>query len=184
MTQDQDNSGRLQERQDEVVRLLSRQRFTLPPNFTESVMRALPRKQHRHRFQWCLEVWESHWRWLAPSLAGATAVLLVAMLVDQREAEPIADTAPVVFQLYAPTARQIELVGSFTGWQRNRLFLQGPDAAGRWRLNVQLPSGLHEYLFLVDGQEWVPDPDATAYRPDGFGRYNALIEVDKRERKT
>jgi hypothetical protein len=183
MNQNYDNTSSTQERQDEVVRLLARQHFTPPPNFTEGVMRVLVEKQRRGWSQWCEELWESHWRWFAPTLAGATAILFVLGMFHQRRVRAISDAPPVVFQLYAPTARQIELVGSFTDWQRGRLFLQGPDVAGRWRLNVKLSSGLHEYLFLVDGQEWIPDPDAAAYRPDGFGRYNALIEVDKRERE-
>jgi 1,4-alpha-glucan branching enzyme len=55
--------------------------------------------------------------------------------------------------------------------------LQGPDASGHWTINVELPEGHYEYQFLVNGKTWVTDPNADAYRPDGFGRENAVVDV-------
>jgi hypothetical protein len=44
---------------------------------------------------------------------------------------------------------------------------------------VELPEGRHEYIFLVDGERWVADPNGMTQRPDGFGRVNTLINFYK-----
>ena len=42
-----------------------------------------------------------------------------------------------------------------------------------------LPAGQHEYMFVVDGERWVPDPLAGRYVDDGFGegQQNSLLIV-------
>jgi 1,4-alpha-glucan branching enzyme len=71
----------------------------------------------------------------------------------------------------------VELLASFNDWQPGSIVLTGPDASGHWTTDVTLPEGRYEYIFLVDGEQWVPDPNAEVRRPDGFGRANAVLEV-------
>jgi len=106
----------------------------------------------------------------------------VATLRLAAAAEPAADAAAgtktvmVRFMLGAPGARHVSVAGSFNGWDPNALPLQDPDADGVFEATVRLPPGLHEYMFVVDGQ-WVTDPAASERRPDGFGRQNALLRL-------
>jgi 1,4-alpha-glucan branching enzyme len=71
----------------------------------------------------------------------------------------------------------VEVVGSFTDWRPGAIPLQDDDRDGVWQTEVVLPAGEHEYMFVVDGERWVPDPLAGRYADDGFGRQNAVIIV-------
>jgi len=92
------------------------------------------------------------------------------------------DRAHVTFELHAPSANRVELLGSFNEWRRGQIVLAGPDASGYWTAELELPAGRHEYIFLVDGRQLVTDPTAETVRADGFGNRNAVIEVVTDER--
>jgi hypothetical protein len=79
----------------------------------------------------------------------------------------------VWFEVTVPGATEVLLVGAFNGWQPVPLVQTGP---GRWSVQVELPPGEHEFLYLVDGDPYVP-PDAPLLRPDGFGGANAVLVV-------
>lgn len=154
----------------EMERALAAVRKNAPPGFTTRVMANLPAEQRRPAW------WPARGQWLVPVLAGVALALLVFGLGWW--VRPGADRAMVVhFEIHAPGARQVELVGSFTEWQTDRIELRGPDASGHWTAEVPLPPGRHEYLFLVDGQSWVTDPRAEVRRSDGFGRENAVLAL-------
>jgi hypothetical protein len=88
-----------------------------------------------------------------------------------------ADTVHVVrFVLDAPTAQSVALVGDFNGWSRTATPLDVGEAPGRWTISLTLPSGRHEYAFVVDGEQWVADPTASAMR-DEFGTESSIVRV-------
>ena len=161
----------------EALDLLAGSAEAAPVDLLTQVMAALPAEPDRTWVDRLRGIWPRGQRWLAPALAGALAALLAAVGVAQFRPHPPTDTVAVTFEVHAPGAHEVELVGSFNGWRPGDLVLQGPDATGYWTTTVRLPSGRHEYLFLLDGKEWVTDPQAAAHRPDGFGRSNALIEL-------
>ncbi|HEY3220270.1 MAG TPA: glycogen-binding domain-containing protein [Gemmatimonadales bacterium] len=78
-----------------------------------------------------------------------------------------------------PGARSVEVVGSFNDWSRGTLHLSDDDHDGIWHAAAVLPAGPHEYMFVVDGERWVPDPLAGRYVDDGFGagQQNSLLIV-------
>ncbi len=118
-------------------------------------------------------------QWLVPALSGAAVVLLLGVagwLVRYVRTSPV-ETATVRFELRAPGATRVELVGTFNDWRPGTIELRGPDASGHWETTVELPEGRYEYLFLVDGKQWVVDPAARVVRSDGFGKANAVIQV-------
>lgn len=87
------------------------------------------------------------------------------------------DTVHVVrFVLDAPDAHTVALVGDFNGWSRTATPLDEGDAPGRWTISLTLPSGRHEYAFVVDGERWVADPSAAAMR-DEFGNESSVVRV-------
>jgi len=49
--------------------------------------------------------------------------------------------------------------------------------SGEWQVEVPLRAGTYAYMFVVDGRTWLPDPDADAYRDDGFGSRNSVRRV-------
>lgn len=147
---------------------LRRLRKTAPPGFTARVMAHLPRTV---RPRWI--------SWLLPAAAGAAAAVAVMMALPAREQarRPGDEIVTVRFELVAPAAKSVELVGTFNDWKPGSFMLQGPDAGGRWQIMVDLPAGRHEYQFLVDGREWITDTAAPWHRPDGFGHLNAVMEL-------
>jgi hypothetical protein len=48
------------------------------------------------------------------------------------------------------------------------------SASGIWTATVPLPPGVHDYLFMVDGTQWVLDP-AGAVVEDHFGGTNSRL---------
>lgn len=156
---------------------LSSLRRTAPRDFTARVMARLPPEPDRG---WALRLrrlWPEDGRWFVPALAGACAALVLVALTAIPHRPGAGERMVVRFELHAPDASRVELVGDFTAWQPGRILLQGPDASGHWSADIDLPSGRHEYIFLVDGRQWVADPTAVIRRPDGFGRENAVMDL-------
>jgi 1,4-alpha-glucan branching enzyme len=76
----------------------------------------------------------------------------------------------------APDARTVSVAGSFNHWDPNSHLLAGPDRSGRWTATLPLPPGRYEYLFLIDGKTWVPDPEAPSV-DNGLGGRNSIVTV-------
>lgn len=148
---------------------------TLPEGFTERVMAALPEAPETSRLGWLRTFWPAHGLWAPPALAGAIAAVLL-ILGAPRFFSRSGDLVPVTFEVHAPEAQRVEVVGNFNEWKPGQIVLEGPSPTGDWKATVKLPSGRYEYMFLVDGRDWVADPKAPR-RPDGFGRENALLQV-------
>lgn len=75
---------------------------------------------------------------------------------------------PIVFELDAPKARSVQVVGDFNHWSRDGGTMQlGAD--GHWRLTTLLPPGRYIYAFLVDGRRFLRDPARDAVEDRDFG---------------
>jgi hypothetical protein len=140
-------------------------------------------------------LWQRAWQWLitprplqvrplAP-LAAAAALVAVIMTQATPAADPgvtmfAADDAPVIyvqFALAASGARTVSVAGDFNGWSVDAGALRDVDGTGVWRGLIAVTPGVHKYMFVVDGEEWVTDPTAERYVDDGFGMRNALLAV-------
>lgn len=89
--------------------------------------------------------------------------------------ERIPEIHPVRFEFLHLTAAKVCIAGSFNGWNPVAMPMS-PAGNGAWLRALWLPSGTHEYLFVVDGA-WVFDPNATDYVPNVFGGMNSVLEV-------
>jgi hypothetical protein len=76
-----------------------------------------------------------------------------------------------------PDAQSVHVVGSFNDWRRGSIPLEDQDHDGVWRATVVLPAGTYEYMFVVDGERWVPDHLAERLVADDFGRENSIVIV-------
>ena len=120
------------------------------------------------------------------ALAGAAAVAALVAVLPSRGVTPQASTDPadphVFVQFHLETAAmRVQLAGSFTNWEPRYDLRQ--SAPGVWTITVPLTQGVHDYAFVVDGQQWVPDPHAPQIG-DGFGGTNsrlALLHADTPE---
>lgn len=122
------------------------------------------------------------WR---PAYGLVAALLVVAAVVTYRGGgaavlpTPAGDQILARFQLSAPEAHQVSLAGEFTDWEPTVQLTR--NEAGIWTVVVPLDPGVHQYAFVVDGDQWMPDPAAPSY-DDGFGGLNsrlALLAADE-----
>lgn len=113
------------------------------------------------------------------SLALAAAALLLAVLPEQKKSGLQVGDGEGIAQFVGrfPGARSVSVVGSFNDWGPVSIPLEDRDHDGVWQAMVVLPTGTHEYMFVVDGERWVVDPLAGRFVEDGFGRENSLLIV-------
>ena len=87
----------------------------------------------------------------------------------------------VVFRYYDPSARRVQLGGSWqeNNWTRgdgsvgeaNIGLMTDDDADGIWVIQLTLPPGRYRYMFLVDENTWHLDPgnpEQVAGGPSGI----------------
>lgn len=82
---------------------------------------------------------------------------------------------PTEFRLHAPSAKRVNIAGTFNNWSANGLTAR-KDSRGNWSIKVNLKPGRYEYKFLVDGS-WLTDPHCTSCVSNTFGTQNCVIEV-------
>jgi hypothetical protein len=134
------------------------------------------------------------------NLAGAAGVAALGLLVavgivagrrsvgpGQPESAPagntagstVAPAAPAVLVrlvVLQPDARTVQVAGDFNAWNPARTPLE-PRPGGAWTVTLPLKPGRYEYMFVVDGREWIADPLAAELNDDGFGSRNAVLDV-------
>ena len=71
-------------------------------------------------------------------------------------------------------ASRVQLAGTFTNWEPRYELRQ--SVPGVWTITVPMTDGVHDYAFVVDGQQWVPDPHAPQIG-DGFGGINSRLSL-------
>ncbi len=77
------------------------------------------------------------------------------------------------FRYQAPNAQSVELMGEFNNWKAVPM-TKGSD--GIWRVTMSLTPGTHAYKFLVNGGEWVFDPE-NASRKTVTGIENSAVTI-------
>jgi 1,4-alpha-glucan branching enzyme len=95
-------------------------------------------------------------------------------------ATPVALRIEVIrLSLHSPEAHTVCLAGSFNDWQPDHL---QSDAEGEWSIELSLPPGDYEYLFVVD-ERWQPDPACAERQPNPFGGENSVLRVPAKSRR-
>lgn len=94
-------------------------------------------------------------------------------------ADVTADESVVRFELSAPSATRVALVGSFNRWNPLATPLARDPATGTWTVSLRLPAGRHVYAFVVDG-DVTADPAAPRAADADFGSANSVVLVSGR----
>ncbi|MEI6167115.1 MAG: glycogen-binding domain-containing protein [bacterium] len=82
----------------------------------------------------------------------------------------------VRFELVTHPGREVFVAGSFNGWNPVQQSLKPHSKTGAYVATLNLPSGSHEYKFVVDGI-WQIDPVNLSLTPDGEGSFNNILLV-------
>lgn len=91
----------------------------------------------------------------------------------------VAAMSVVHFELVAPEASSVALVGDFNGWNPAASPMRRTGDA--WTLAVPVASGRHVYAFVLDGVRWVSDPGAPLAPENEYGFKNSVLVVSGRE---
>jgi hypothetical protein len=83
----------------------------------------------------------------------------------------------VTFELEAIGARSVSLIGSFNGWKPEKYEMRKNPKNNKWIIEIRIPTGSHEYAFLIDNKQSIPDPNSVFYKNDGFNSRNSLLYV-------
>jgi len=90
----------------------------------------------------------------------------------------------VEFVFVAPTARNVSLVGDFNGWDMTATPMRRTDGRTTWSVSVPLAAGRHVYAFVVDGNDWVADPQAPLSPEQWYGQRNSVVVVPVGDRRS
>ena len=116
----------------------------------------------------------------ADSLRKLGIPVRVAVESPANAGSPTGESERLIYLgIHAPQARSVSLVGSFDGWQPERLHLE--QARGGWWHGVfRFPAGEHLYRFwVVNGEssrgEWVVDGENPLRAESGFATGHSVI---------
>ncbi|MES2933171.1 MAG: alpha/beta hydrolase-fold protein [Pseudomonadota bacterium] len=81
----------------------------------------------------------------------------------------------VTFELLAPFAKEVCLMGEMTDWESAPIPMQR-GADGIWRTNMKLRQGQWLYKFIIDGV-FIADPCNPLKSEDGLGGYHSYLLI-------
>jgi len=165
---------------------ISTQPAPAPADFTKSIMAKISRDEIQIQSSWIdqlksrISIPQFSFR-----LAGAVAVTALIVffaftfIFNTPDAPPIC-SAEVQFSLKIndDKVHTVAIAGDFNGWNPQDNILEDSEGDGIWTGTLQLEPGRYEYMFVLDGEKWFPDPNALRYVKDGFGNKNAILEIN------
>ena len=79
---------------------------------------------------------------------------------------------------------RVNVAGSFNAWSTSATPMQKGDD-GIWRVRVALPEGTHHYKFVLNGDQWINDPNADKDLEvdDNYGGKNSGVVIGPDIRK-
>jgi len=160
--------------------------ISTPQNLTQKIMTKISQEEIQIQSSWIdhLKRQISFPR-LTFRLVGAAAVaaLIVFFTFTFIFNTPVTSTicsAEVQFSLRIGDNKThtVAIAGDFNNWNPQTNILEDPEGDGVWTGTLRLEPGRYEYMFVMDGEKWFPDPNALRYVKDGFGNKNAILEIN------
>ena len=175
----------------------------VPVDFTKNIMAKISRKEIQIQSSWMDRIkkrisipslsfpplplsfprkWESifSFRLVGAAAVAALIVFFAFTFIFNTPDTPSICSAEVQFSLRIGDnkAHTVAIAGDFNGWNPQANILEDPDGDGIWTGTLKLEPGRYEYMFVLDGEKWFPDPNALRYVKDGFGNRNAILEIN------
>lgn len=139
----------------------------MPSEWRRSLIDGVERARRRQRLQRRLIGFAG--------LAAAAALCAVVVRPANRGVISVGDAHAVHFELDAPHARRVSLVGDFDGWNPAAIPMRR-RSDGAWAIDLPLPPGRHAFAFSVDGRLTI-DPTAALAADDNFGVPSSVVVV-------
>ncbi len=143
---------------------------------------SFPRSQSSPRILSFPRKWESIFSFRLVSVTAAAALIMFfafTFIFNTPVTSPIC-SAEVQFSLRISDNKThtVAIAGDFNNWNPQANILEDPEGDGIWTATLNLEPGRYEYMFVMDGEKWFPDPNALRYVKDGFGNKNAILEIN------
>ena len=167
-----------------------------PADFTQNIMAKISQKEIQIQSSWMDRLkkqisipslsfsrkWESIFSFRLAGVAAAAALIVFfafTFIFNTPDTYPIC-SAEVKFSLKINDnkAHTVAVAGDFNGWNPQANLLEDLEGDGIWTGTLKLEPGRYEYMFVLDGEKWFPDPNALRYVKDGFGNRNAILEIN------
>ncbi|MBI1341880.1 MAG: hypothetical protein GC171_02985 [Terrimonas sp.] len=86
------------------------------------------------------------------------------------------DYCKVKFSFQVENAETIEILGLNSDWEHAVIMSRKKD--GSFTADVNLPKdSTHEFKYIINGKEWINDPEADGLQPNIFGGTNSIISL-------
>ena len=167
-----------------------------PVDFTQSIMVKISQKEIQIQTSWMDHLkrqisipslsfprkWESifSFRLIGAAVVAVAVMFFAFTFVFNTPDTPLICSAEVQFSLRISDGKvhTVAIAGDFNGWNPQANILEDSDKDGIWTGTLKLEPGRYEYMFVLDGEKWFPDPNALRYVKDGFGNKNAILEIN------
>ena len=159
---------------------------SVPQNLTQNIMAKISQEEIQIQSSWIdhLKRQISFPRLSFRMVGTATVAALVmffafTFIFNTPDISPVC-SAEVKFSLRIgdSKAHTVAIAGDFNGWDPQANLLEDSEGDGVWTGTLKLEPGRYEYMFVMDGEKWFPDPNALRYVKDGFGNKNAILEIN------
>ena len=112
------------------------------------------------------------------AVAGMAAAAAVYFAIAETYARvPAVDAGGSLhFEVSAPAAARVSLVGDFNGWNPAALPMRRSANSSAWVIDVHLPVGRHAFAYSVDGRLTI-DSTAALAADDDFGVPSSVVVV-------
>jgi len=84
------------------------------------------------------------------------------------------------FVYHSDSVTSVWLSGDFNEWADSPATgadVLAFDGIDEWSVTIQLDPGTYQYKFILNGDEWITDPENPDMVDDGLGGYNSVIVV-------
>lgn len=157
-----------------------------PVDFTQSIMAKISQKEIQIQTSWMdhlkkrISVPRFSFRLIGAAVASALVVFFAFTFIFNTPDTSLICSAEVQFSLKINDNKThtVAIAGDFNGWNPQANVLEDPEGDGIWTGTLNLKPGRYEYMFVLDGEKWFPDPNALRYVKDGFGNRNAILEIN------
>jgi len=169
-----------------VTSLNSLTEVNAPADFTQNIMAKISQKEIQIQSSWTDRIRKQiSIPQFSFHLVGTAAVVALVVffaftfIFNTPDTHPIC-SAEVQFSLKINNNKvhTVAIAGDFNGWNPQANLLEDPEGDGIWTGTLKLEPGRYEYMFVLDGEKWFPDPNALRYVKDGFGDRNAVLEIN------
>jgi hypothetical protein len=157
-----------------------------PADFTQSIMAKISQKEMQIQTSWIdrikkqISIPQLSFRLIGAAATVALIVFFAFTFIFNTPDTSLICSAEVQFSLKINNgkAHTVAIAGDFNGWNPQANILEDPEGDGIWTGTLKLEPGRYEYMFVLDGEKWLPDPNALRYVKDGFGNKNAILEIN------